>query len=498
MRVYRDMHRIRLAILPFLLSGCFGAEEFVRPAPPIESRWSAPAPSALERDARLTRWQEFFPDPRLQALIDTALTHNRDLHIAAARLEAARAEYGLAEAERWPALKATGSQNITGMSAELAGEGNDRISRRTDLSVGVVSFEIDLWNRLGSLSAAQRAQYLANAAAQRGVRLSLIGEVANTYFSLLDAEERLGLLRETVQLRQRTLDLIRLAQTTGFASDMETLTAEGTFEGAKSEVATLERQQAQARNKLALLVGRMPDELPPGNPLGDQEVVNNLAAGLPAEVLLARPDVVVAEERLKAAYASVDAARAAFLPKIMLTAALGLASGSLSRLLGAGNAAWNFQPSLTLPLLDGGRTQGQVDVNVARRTEAIAAYEKTLQEAFREVADLLAVRSSLLDQFHTVARQLNINDQRLQIVEARREAGVASMLNVLDARREWLATQQFSLQVRRAQLENAAQLYKALGGGELLAGVNAVAARAPAATADSLVRSAPPTVPGDT
>lgn len=451
---------------PLLLAGCLGGQDYVRPAPPVAAVWPAPGdvPDAL--DAAHIDWQDFFTDPRLQAMVRLALEHNRDLRIAAGRLEAARAEFGIARTEALPKINASLGQSNAGQSAEVAGQGNERITHRTDFSLGVVSFELDLWDRLGSLSEAARASFLATEAARRSLRLSLIGEIAGTYFNLIELEERLSLARSALGSHKQTVGLVALANQEGFASNLEKLTAEGALNGTRAQIALLERQAALARNKLALLVGTMPADLPPPLPLSRQELHSDLAAGIPAETLLARPDVIEAELRLRAAHANIHAARAAFLPKILLTASLGLASRSLTSLLGAGQAAWNFQPTLTQPIFDWGRNQGNLDLAEARKNVAVAEYEKKLQEAFREVADLLAMRRTLHDQRQTAEQQLAINAERVKIMEARREAGVASRLNVLEAERELLATEQAHKEIRRMELANTATLYKALGGGE--------------------------------
>jgi len=449
-----------------------GGGELVRPAPPVADGWPVSKEAQHLGDARQasqTAWRDFFPDPRLQVLIERALENNRDLRIAVGRLQAARAEFGIASAGVLPGINASLSQSTQGRSAELAGAGNPLTARRTDLSLGVVSFELDLWNRLGSLSDSAKSTYLATEAARRGVRLSLISEVASTYFNLLELDERIEISQRGFDLRQQSLGLTDIAYTTGFVSIQDKLAAEGRVENARSDLAQLRRQRAVAQNKLGYLVGTSLDNVPEGRPLGGQDVENNLAPGLPAEVLLERPDVVEAEQRLRAAHANVGAARAAFLPKILLTAALGLASRSLTGLFGPGQGAWNFQPSMSLPLFDWGKTQGGVDAAEARKNIAVAEYERALQGSFREVADLLAIRESLLEQGRSADTQVGFNEQRLESVRAWQREGVASLLNVFDAEQEYLLARQGALQLRRQQLENAAALYKALGGGEALA-----------------------------
>lgn len=460
------MRRASGILLALIAVGCSTTTGLPPPQPPLAVEWpDTPQDAASAPVAASLHWRTMFSDPRLQLLIKTALAENRDLRVALARIEAARAESGIAAADRLPTVSGNFSQIGSRQSADAAGEGNATLSRRYDLSLNVVSYELDLWNRLGSQSEAARSNLLATEAARRGIELGLIGEVADTYFNLIELDERLRLAREIARLHERSLHLISLAHQEGFASNLERLTAEGALTGEHAQIAQLERQRAQAQNKLDLLVGNKPSQLPEGRSIETQEVEYNLAAGLPAEVLLQRPDVIEAEHRLRAARANVDAARAAFLPKILLTAGFGLASGSLATLLGVGQTAWNFQPKLTLPIFDWGRNQGNLDLAEARKDLAVAEYEKTLQSAFREVADLLATRRTLRDQRLAAERQLVINGERLEIMKARQAAGQASQINVYDAGREWLSTRQACNEIRRLQLGNSAMLYKALGGG---------------------------------
>ena len=250
----------------------------------------------------------------------------------------------------------------------------------------------------------------------------------------------------------------------GLASDLDYLIADGAYQQAKADLASLENQRAAAVNALNLLVGTRPENLPQGAGLKDQGIVPDLAADLPSDVLLRRPDVLAAEQQLIAANANIGAARAAFLPRVTLTAMLGVASGQLSNLFD-GSGAWSFQPVLRQPLFDFGRASANVDLAEARKVIAVAQYEKAIQQAFQEVADLLAARKNLAEQLQSLEETQKAQDQRLRLVEARYRGGVASYLEVLDAQRESFSAQQATVQVRRAWLTSAAQLYKALGGG---------------------------------
>ena len=456
------------ATLAVALSGCSMMPEYQRPAAPVAAVWpDSTKPDGARRVAD-TDWQHYYPDPRLQALISAALENNRDLRIATARIAEARAQYGIQQADRLPNFNLTAGRNASLTPAGASAFTTTALhSQRYDVGISLVSFELDFWGRVSSLSEAAKATYLATEAAQRTFRLSLIADVANAYLSLLEMRERAQLAAVTAKTRGETRELTARRRDYGVSSDLEFLETEGAYQSAIAERANLERQQAAAENLLDVLVGQplaQMKALPPGRNLAEQDISPDLIAGLPAEVLLQRPDVLAAEQRLIAANANIGAARAAFLPRITLTGSVGTASRTLAGLFDAGSGAWSFQPALSLPLFDAGRTSANVDVTEARKVIAVAEYEKTIQQAFREVADLLNAREKLAEQLAAQQANANAQSQRLKLVEARYEAGIANHLEVLDAQRESFAAQQGALQVRRTQLSAATQLYKALAG----------------------------------
>lgn len=454
------------ATLAVVASGCSMLPDYQRVDAPIAAQWPASATStAGARSATATDWQSFFPDARLQALIVAALEHNRDLRIAVARIEEARALYGISRADRLPTVNLGASRNAARTPADLAQTGRAMTSQRYDVSLSVTAFELDFWGRVKSLNEAALASFLASEEAQRAVRLSLVADVANAYLTLLEMDERSQLARATLASREETRTLVAKRRDVGLAGDLDFLQADGAYESARAELASLLRQQAAAENALVLLVGRVPAALPAGRRLADQGIVGDLAPGLPSEVLLARPDVLAAEQRLIAAHANIGAARAAFLPRIALTAALGTASHALGGLFAAGSGAWSFQPAISLPLFDAGRVASNVDLAEARQSVAVADYERTIQQAFREVADLLAAREHLATQAQAQDAAARTQAERLRLADARYQAGISSYLEVLDAQREAFTAQQGAVQTRRLLLASAAQLYKALGGG---------------------------------
>ncbi len=450
-------------VLAVALTGCSMMPDYQRPAAPVPAAWPDSVKLKITGEIVLGDWPDYFTDPHLQALISAALENNRDLRIAEAR-----AQYGIQQADRLPNFNVTAGRNASltpaGASAFTA---NAMHSQRYDVGISLLSFELDFWGRVASLNEAAKANYLATEAAQRAFRLSLIADVANASLSLLELRERAQLATETARARGEYRELTSRRRDLGVSSDLDFLQADGTYQAALAERANLERQQAAAENLLDLLVGQPVAQiktLPAARSLAVQGINPGLIAGLPAEVLLQRPDVLAAEQKLIAANANIGAARAAFLPRITLTGSVGTASRTLAGLFDAGSGAWSFQPALTLPLFDAGRSSANSDIAEARKIIAVAEYEKTIQQAFREVADLLNAREKLAEQL--VAQQANSDAQnrRLRLVEARYKAGIANHLEVLDAQRESFAAQQGALQVRRTLLSTDAQLYKALAG----------------------------------
>jgi multidrug efflux system outer membrane protein len=445
------------------LAACAQLPEFQRPPLPVPKEW---ADQTLDKPqlAIKTHWRAFFTDPQLHALIEVALENNRDMRIAAARVLEARAQYGVAKADLGPTVNLLGMGNLTRTSSDLSGIGAPLTSQRFDLQLSAVSFELDFWGRVANLSESARLSYLATEESRRLVYLSLVADVATSYFTLLQMRELAAIERSTLGLRELSLALIATGQALGGASDFEFQQATGMAESTRGNLANLEYQQAVAVNRLNFLLGNTAFKWQPGAGLNQQGLDSEMAPGLPAEVLLLRPDVLAAEQRLMAAHANIGAARAAFLPKVVLTTALGLASQGLAGLFSGG--AWSFQPLISLPLFDGGRTAAGVDLAQAREVVAVAEYERSIQVAFREVADLLASRLSLARQLDAARIFAQAQARRLEIAQGRFDAGMIGYLDVLEAQRDINSARQQAAQLRRAQLESTVQLYKALGGGD--------------------------------
>jgi multidrug efflux system outer membrane protein len=455
-----------LLILVALATGCAQPGDYQRPVTHIPGKWTDVAADDSRPRAVQIDWRTFFQDVRLQALITSALDHNNDLRLALARVSETQAQLGIVSADQLPSASLALTKSKSQIASQFTGTDHPVTTERNSLSLTAISFELDFWGRVANLSEAAKASYLASESARRAMRISLISEVANLYFTLLELDERTAISRSAIETRKNYHDLMKRGMELGAAARSDVLLAQGALHSAQAEFAVLTNLRASTEHGLLLLTGRPTIELPQGKKLHEQEVRNNLAPGIPSEVLYARPDVIAAENRLKEAHANVGAARAAFLPKMLLTVGLGLASRSLATLFGAGTGDWTYQPAISLPLFDGGRTAAYKDIAEARKNGAVADYEKTIQQAFREVADLLSARTSLADQRLATEASVRAYEERLIVAEARFRSGSASYLEVLDAQKDLFAQKQAAVQIRRAQLSAAAQLYKALGGGD--------------------------------
>jgi len=448
--------------LPIVLAGCSLAPDFLRPAAPVPDAWPVKVADSPAAQPMPDDWRAYFTDDRLQAPIAAALAHNRDLRISLARVDEARALAGIARADRFPAVDANLQRQATATPADLTPSGRRAFSQRYDANLGIVSYELDFWGRLKNLDEAARANFLSSEYAQRAFRLTLISDVASAWYTLRELEERNTLAEATVASRAESRKLIEQRRDVGLAGDLDFYAADGAWAAARAEAASLARQKAAAENALRLLVGTNLTT-GPADPAAVAEAPA-LRVGLPSEVLLRRPDVLAAEQKLIAANANIGAARAAFLPRILLTVIAGSASPALSGLFQGGSSAWNFVPLLKYPLFDAGRAEGNVDLAEARKHIAVAEYEKTIQQAFREVADLLDARERFAEQLKALEAASTAQGERLQRVQARYNVGMSSYLELLDAQRELFSAQQSVMSARRSLATTGASLYKALGG----------------------------------
>jgi multidrug efflux system outer membrane protein len=330
----------------------------------------------------------------------------------------------------------------------------------------VTGWELDFFGRVRSLRDAALEHYLASEAAHRSAHLALVAEVATAWLQLAADRERLALVERTVETRREALALTQASFEAGVASALELQQSQGELERARADAAAFAARVARTENALALLTGEpLPAELLPARLDATVARLATPPAGLPAEVLTRRPDITAAEHRLRAANANIGAARAAFFPRITLTASAGTASAELGGLFEGGSRTWSFLPQLTLPIFDAGRLAASLDVAEVRRDIAVAEYERAIQSAFREVADALAERATLGDELAARRSLAAAAQQSQHLSEARYRAGVDSFLVLLDAQRTLYAAEQELIATRLAEAANRVALYKALGGG---------------------------------
>ena len=463
-----------------LLAGCSMAPTYQRPGAPVAAAFPADrsgaavktgtaAPEAT-RNAVDTGWRDYFTEPRLQSLISAALEYNRDLRSAALRMQEARALYDIQGADRLPSVNASVAATRAKTPAFLSSSGASTIGKRYDVGLSVSSFELDFFGRVKSLNDAALAAYLATDEARQSAQIALVAQVAQAYYTERAYAEQYALAQQTYEARARTYQLTQQRAQVGASSLLELRSNETLMETARAAALTLARQRAQADNALTLLVGQSV-AAPPATaastlPSEAQiDAMSALPAGLPSDLLTRRPDIRAAEQRLKSANANIGAARAAFFPRIGLTASLGSSSPSLQGLFDAGSGSWSFAPQLVQPIFDAGRNRANLNLSEVRKDLAVADYEKTIQTAFREVADALAARDYLGEQVAAQRAVQLAQADRLRLLQLRQENGVASALDVLDAQRELFSAQQSLVQARLLRTTSAIDLYRALGGG---------------------------------
>ena len=455
------------------LAGCNFAPKFVQPAAPIAPAFSAPATDG--RPAAEIGWREFFGDARLQTLIATALANNRDLAQSVARVAQARARFRIQDAERLPqvdvvagASRSRQPSNAGGFPPTGGGPPPSGSFTFDQFSLGaqVASFELDFWGRVRNLSEAQRREFLATVEAERAFRLSLVGQVAATYLQIRAGEEQIALAERSVTGRREGVRLARLRERAGVTSTVDLDQATLLVTQAETELAELRRTVAQSENLLTVLVGGpIAAPLPAPRALSDPGQYAAVAPGLPSDLLLNRPDILAAEQRLRAANANIGVARASFLPRISLTGLLGFISPALGGLLSGDALQYRAGVDAAQPILTWGTGRQGIALTRAQADELVAAYQRTAQEAFREVADALVARQRYAEQIAAQVRGVDAQRRLARVARLRYDQGLSIYLEVLDAERNLFAAEQQLLALRSAQLQSEVALYVALGGG---------------------------------
>lgn len=456
-----------------LLSGCIRAPKYQQPAMPVPAAWpdsATPAGGAGAGPAAAdVKWNEFFADQKLRSIIELALKNNRDIRAAALNVEKVHAMYRIQRSEQFPTVSATASGNVYRLPSTSTfgafGVPNAVTVQQYNVNVGAASWELDLFGRIRSLKSAALEQYLATEQAHVATQIALVGAVAGSYLTWAADRENLRLAQETLVTQQATYDLIKSTRDAGLASDLEVRQAESQVEAARVDIARYTGQVALDENALGVLAGvSIPADLAPTEPVNER-ALKEISAGLPSDVLLHRPDILMAEHQLKSSYANIGAARARFFPRIALTAATGVMSSDLSELFNTGSGTWSFAPQISLPIFDAGARKANLKIAETDRDIAIAEYEKAIQSAFREVSDSLVLRTRLMEQEQAQQALVKALDEAYKISDARYKAGIDSYLSVLIAQRSLYVSQQALVSTRLARLANLVNLYKVLGGG---------------------------------
>ncbi|NPT54314.1 efflux transporter outer membrane subunit [Paraburkholderia elongata] len=469
-------HSLIAVAVALFAAGCTMAPKYHRPAEPVTSTFptggvydTQPAAAGAARTANGQAaadigWRDFFVDARLQRLIEIALKNNRDLRVSVLNIQASQAQYQIVRAALFPTLNAAASQSKQRTPKDLSANG---LTITNTYSVGLnASWEIDFFGRIQSLKDQALAQYLATAQARKAAEIALVSQVANQYMTVLEVDDLLKVTQNTLKTAQESYRITKLQFDNGTGSELDLRQAETVVDQAQANLQSQARLRAQADNALVLLLGEpLPGDLPPGMSLDNQNLLTDIPAGLPSDLLTRRPDIMEAEENLLAANANIGAARAAFFPKVSLTGSFGTLSPTLGGLFKPGSAAWSFAPSITLPIFEGGANKANLDLATVQKNIQIATYEKAIQTAFREVADGLAARGTYDQQIDALVRNTFAEQRRLDLSNLRYTNGVDSYLSVLTAQNDLYVSQQLLVTARMQRLQNLVTLYQALGGG---------------------------------
>lgn len=456
---------LSLAVASILLGGCSLIPDYQRPASPVDSLWPSEAGGAQTATAAADLdWRAFFKDPALQSLIDTALANNRDLRVAALNVQAYAAQRQIQRSALFPSVTADGGATRQRLPGSLSSSGDPSISSQYSATVGA-SWELDLFGRLRSLDEQALQQYFATEEARRATQIALVASVANAWLTLQADQELLQLTQDTLKTYQQSFALTQRSYDVGVADALALAQARSAVESAQVSLAQYSRQVAQDRNALVVLLGSgKAGGLPAGQPL-DDDLLLEVPAGLPSDLLQRRPDLRQAEHQLQAANANIGAARAAFFPSVSLTANAGSLSPDLAGLFDAGSGSWLFQPSISLPIFNAGKLRASLDYAELQKDIQVASYEKAIQTAFQEVADGLAARATYQQQLDAQRALVKTNEEYYRLAERRYRTGVDSYLTLLDAQRQLFSVRQQLIGDRLAQLTSEVELYKALGGG---------------------------------
>lgn len=473
-----------LTVAATLLSACSLVPDYQRPEAPVPANWPqgpayatpAAVPASASADPLVSAdaigWRQVLLDPALHRLVEIALANNRDLRVAVLNVQAAEASFRAQRGDLFPSISASGDGSWSRVPAQTTSAGPQLgktagvTSRSYSAGIGFTAYEIDLFGRVRALSEQAFEQYLGYEETRRSTQISLVAQVANAYLALVADRALLTLTRQTLESQEASYRLTRQSYDRGTATELTLRQAQTSVETARGNLALYTRQAAQDENALALLLGQpLPADLGGADTLDGRLVLAELPAGLSSQVLLRRPDVMAAEHNLVAANANIGAARAAFFPSLTLTSSAGTASAGIQNLFAPGSATWSFAPSLSIPIFSGGTNEANLDLAKVQKNIQVADYERTLQTAFREVADALAARQTYDEQIAAQQALVDAYAKSYELSELRFRGGADSYLTTLDAQRSLYSSQQTLITLKAARLENIVTLYKTLGGG---------------------------------
>lgn len=453
--------RILAMALAAALAGCATPPQIERPQVETPAAWrDAPATPLGVADLP---WGELFRTPELTALIDEALRNNRDLRIAAERIEFARARYGIERSFLFPSVAADAAYTRSREPSPFSPDNTE--GEVTSLGLAVPIWEIDLWGRIRSLTEAARRDLLASVETRRALETTLVSEVALGYLDLLDLDAELAVAEDTARTRRESLRLVSARFRGGIVSALDLRQAEALLASAEQTIADLKRRIGQTENALSVLLGRNPGPIARSTTLSTYPTLPQLPAGLPSALLERRPDIRAAEQALASTQANVDAARKAFFPTISLTAFLGFISPAFAALLESGRSAWSITPAVTLPIFTAGRLEANLEAAQSQQRIALERYVQAVQIAFREVEDALVAYQRLSEQREAQVRVVMANRERLRLSELRYKGGVADYSEVLDSQRDLFNSELALVQTTRGYYASVVQAYRALGGG---------------------------------
>ena len=462
----RFLHLAATVLCLTIVGGCTMAPTYVQPALPTDAQWPGSAESTNESGSEMVAWNLFFTDPKVQALVQTALANNRDMRIAMLNIEKARAQYYIQRADLLPTINAGGNMNVQQLPNDLSSTGQSGIFRQYSVTVGFSSYELDLFGRVRSLKESAMQLYLATEEAGKSAQVSLVSEVVSAYLQLTADKEQLALATSTYENRKNVYAMVQTMFEQGLSSQLDLNQARTSVEESRVTKAQWQTRVAQEANALAFIVGAAyPADLTLANALSDVPELPDLPEGLPSELLQRRPDIMMAERELQSANADIGAARANFFPVISLTSSMGTISTKFKDLFTGGAGTWAFAPVAVLPIFDTGRNWATLQATNAQRDIAVAQYEKAIQRAFREVADALAQRATIGEQLAGELALVEATRTSYELALARFKSGVDSYMTVLDSQRSYFSAQQSLINTRLLRETNTINLYKALGGG---------------------------------